>query len=172
MVTPQGPMSGDSVTLVRYPDSLRQEMTLPMGKITSVVTPTAAFVITPMGTQDLPSSQRDEAAGELRTEVLNILKNAANPKYNFAANGNELTISADGAVVRWVVDPATGRLLRTIRTGQRGETVTEYTEWKKFGALNFATSAKMTRGGEPSGDMTVKNVEINPTVDANAFTKP
>ena len=181
LVTPQGAMSGDSVTLVRYPDSLRQEMTLPMGKITSVVSPGASFVITPMGTQDLPGSQRDQALGELKSEIVSVLKNVDNPKYTFTAGATEkvgdvnaqvLTINADGATVRWVVEPATGRILRTIRSGQMGETTTEYTSWKKFGNLNFAVASKMTRGGEPAGDSTVTNVEVNPAIDANAFVKP
>jgi zinc protease len=172
MNTPQGPMSADSVLLVRYPDSARMEMTLPMGKITSVMTPSTAFVITPMGTQDLPSSQRDEAMSELKTDVLNILRNVGNPKYTFSANGSDLTISADGTPVRWVVDPATGRILRSVRTGQRGEITTEYSGWKMFGPLNVATSATMTRGGEKQGDTTVSNVEINPAIDANACVKP
>ena len=172
VVTPQGPMSMDTVTLVRYPDTLRQENTLPMGKVTSVISSDAAFVVTPMGTQDLPSSQRDEALGELKGEVLNILRNVNNPKYTFSATGGELTINADGSTVRWVVDPATGRILRTIRNSSRGETTTEYTEWKQFGPIQMATTATMTRGGEPAGDMKVSNVEVNPTIEANAFVKP
>ncbi|HEX8411229.1 MAG TPA: pitrilysin family protein [Thermoanaerobaculia bacterium] len=177
MVTPQGPMSAETVTLLRYPDSLRQEMTLSMGKVTTVIAPARSFMITPMGTQDMPGSQRDQAAGELKTEVINVLKNVDNPKYTFTTAGTNgtaqiLAIGAEGSTVRWAVDPATGRLLRTIRSGQAGETVTEYTEWKKFGNLNFATSAQMTRGGEKSGDMRVTNVEVNPTIDANAFVKP
>ena len=156
--TPQGAMSADVVTLIRYPDTLRQEMSLPMGRITSVLSPGASFVITPMGTQDLPASQRDEALAELKTESMNILRNATNPKYTFSANGSELTVNADGAIVRWVVDPATGQLLKSIRSGQRGEVVTEYADWKKFGPINVATSAKMTRGTETLGEMKVTNV--------------
>ncbi|HVG22575.1 MAG TPA: pitrilysin family protein [Thermoanaerobaculia bacterium] len=170
--TPQGPMTAESVTLVRYPDSLRQEMTLPMGKMTTVLTPAASFVITPMGTQDLPSSARDEAMADLRTEIFNVLKNASNPKYTFSATGSQLTINADGAIVRWDVDPASGRVLRTTRNGSRGESVTEYSDWKMYGPLNVATSGTTIRGGEKAGDMKVTNVEINPAVDANAFVKP
>ena len=177
LVTPQGPMTGESVTLVRYPDTLRQEMTLPMGKITTVLSPAGSFVITPMGTQDLPGSQRDQAVADLKSEVINVLKNAENPRYTFSAGATEngarvLAVNADGATVRWHVDPATGRILRTIRSGSQGETVTEYTEWKKFGALNFATASQMTRGGEKAGDMRVTNVEVNPTIDASAFARP
>jgi hypothetical protein len=185
MNTPQGPMSAEASTLIRYPDAMRQEMVLPMGTMTTVITPQAAFMITPMGTQDLPGSRRDAAVGDMKTDFMHILRNAANPRYVFAATGTEkigdvearvLTISPDGGTVRWYVEPATGRLLRSVRNTQGGsgpaETVTDYTEWKRFGALNLPTAASITRNGEKAADMRVTNVEVNPAVEANAFTKP
>lgn len=180
--TPQGAMSADTVTLLQYPSSMRQEMTLPMGKMTTVVAPSAAFMITPMGTQDLPSSRRDAAMSDLRTDYLHILKNASNPKYVFAVSGTGtvgtvtaqvLEIDPDGAgVVRWLVDPATGQILSAVRPTQGGETTTEYSGWKKFGTLTLPSSASASRAGEKVVDITVSNVEVNPAVDANAFVKP
>lgn len=182
--TPQGAMDADSVVTVQYPNSTRMEMTLPMGQITQVVSPGASFMITPMGTQDMPGSQRDSALADFKIDLLNVLKNASNPKYVFNAGATEkigdlnaqiLEINADGINTRWYVDPATGRILRTARTSsgpQGGEIVTEYVEWKKFGALNFATSTSTTRNGEPMTSQVASNVEVNPTVDAKAFVKP
>ena len=179
--TPQGAMSADTVTLIRYPDTMRQTMKLPMGEITTVITPTAGFAITPMGTQDLPSSQRENAVADMKTDLFHILRNAGNPRYTFAAAGTEkigdvvaqkLVISPDGGAVTWFVDPATGRVLRTIRTTQQGEAVTNYTEWKQFGNLNVAVAAEVTRNGAKAADIRVSNVEVNPTIDENAFVKP
>ncbi|HEX7832986.1 MAG TPA: pitrilysin family protein, partial [Thermoanaerobaculia bacterium] len=61
MNTPQGEMEAESVALIQYPNSLRMELTLPMGQITQVISPGASFMVTPMGTQDMPGSQRDSA---------------------------------------------------------------------------------------------------------------
>lgn len=183
LVTPQGEMNAETTTLVQYPSSVRQEMKLPMGAMTSVITPEAAFVITPMGTQDLPSSQREAAAADLKTDSFHILRHQDNPKYTFTAAGTEkigdvnaaiLDISPDGGSVRWFVDPATGRILRTVRTtrGPGGGTiVTEYTRWQKFGTLNSAVEATITRDGQPFGSLTVTGVEVNPAVPADAFVK-
>jgi zinc protease len=182
--TPQGPMDVQSVALVQYPSSMRMEMTLPMGQITQVISPGASFAITPMGTQDMPSSQRDSALADTKIDVVNVLKNASNPKYVFSAGAMEkigdvnaqiLDINADGTSSRWYVDPATGRILRTSRTSsgpQGGTLVTDYLTWQKFGALNMATSTSTTRDGEPYTSQTVSNVEVNPTIEANAFVKP
>jgi hypothetical protein len=185
MNTPQGAMSGVATTLIQYPGSMRQDLAVSMGTISTVVTPETGFMVTPGGTQDLPSSRREAMVADMKTDHMYILRNADNPRYTFAAGGTEkigdvearvLTISADGAPVTWYVDPATGRLLRIVRTrsgaGGPEETVTDYSEWKKFGGVNAPTVATFSRSGEPAGELRVTAVEVNPAVDANAFTKP
>jgi zinc protease len=180
MITPQGSMQAEGTTIIRYPDSLRQEMTLPMGQITTVIAPGVAYANTPMGMQDLPASRRDAAIADMKTDFFHILRNASNPKYTFTAAGTEkigdvetriLEISPDGGVVRWYVEPSTGRIVRTVRNTQQGETATDYSEWKKFGALQLPTFATITRNGEKAGEARVSNVEVNPTLDEKAFVK-
>jgi len=181
MITPQGAMNAEGTTLLQYPSSIRQEMVLAMGTITTVITPGVGFAITPMGTQDLPASRRDGMIDDMRTDYLHILRHA-DASYTIAAGGTEkvggvdarvLEISPAGrGVVRWYVEPSTGRLLRTVRNTQMGETVTDYSEWKKFGALTLPTLATITRGGEKAGEARVTNMEVNPTIDAAAFAKP
>jgi zinc protease len=180
MKTPQGDMQADTQALTRYPDAQRVVMKMPMGEITRVVSPEAAFMITPMGTQDIPSSQRDSALSDLRAELIAVLKNVDNPKYTFTAgektaDGQTLVINADGASVKWIVDPATGRVLRTISKATMpvpGDAVTELSDWKTFGGLNLPTSSVITRNGEKAGEMHLATVEVNPAVDAKAFVKP
>ena len=182
--TPQGDMQADVKLLTLYPLSTRTEMTLPMGVITQVVTPEAAFMLSPMGSQDIPGSQRDAMLADAKGEYLAVLKNIGSPKYTFVAAGSEkigdveaqiVAINADGASTKWYLDPATGRLLRSVsRSGgpMPGDVVTEYSEWRNFGALNLPTASSMTRDGQPMASVTLANIEVNPAVDANAFAKP
>jgi len=184
MVTPQGEMEVELNGLMRYPDAQRVVMTMPMGTMTRVVSPDAAFMITPMGTQDLPSSQRDATASEMRAELIAVVKNIGNPKYVFTAGPTEkiggvdarqLEINADGTNVRWYVDPSSGKLLRSVSraTGpQPGDVVTDYTEWKSFGGLNLPSAATITRNGERAGEFHVTSIEVNPAIEADAFVKP
>lgn len=183
MITPQGEMQAETDTFVSYPSSVRMEMKLPMGTITSVITPDAAFAITPMGTQDLPASQKQSALADLRTDSFHILRNQDNPSYTFTAAGTEtiggvnaaiLEITPESGTVRWYVDPATGRILRSVRvtTGPMGGTiVTDYADWKTFGGINMATSSTVTRDGQPFGTLRLTTVEVNPAVPADAFVK-
>ncbi len=171
MQTPQGPMDMETDSLTRYPGALRRVMKMPMGEVTLVISPDASFVMTPMGVQDLPGSQRDQTANEIKQEFFAILKNAGNPKYAFTASGNTLTIDADGSRLTWEIDPS-GKVLRSTRQGRMGEQITEFTNWKTFSGLMLPSEFTLTTNGQKSGTVTVKSVEINPVVDANAFAKP
>ena len=183
MQSPQGPMDVEITSLTRYPNSTRAVMTTPMGQMTRVVSPEGAFMVTPMGTQDMPSSQRDAALNDMKTDLVTVLKNVDNPKYTFTAAGTEkigevetrvVEINADGQTVKWFIDPASGRLLRTVSRASGpmpGDVATDYTAWKTFGGINFPVAATMTRNGEKMGAMEVKTIETNVAVPADAFVK-
>lgn len=181
MKTPAGAMSMDADVLVVYPDHQRTVMKMPMGEMTMVTTPEAGFVIAPMGTQDLPGSRRDEMLKDLRRDMTVLLRDADKPGHTFALGGTEkigdvnaqiLDITVDGSALKWWVDPATGRVLRSARTTSEGEIVSDYLEWKEFGGLKFATKAVRHRNGEEIGSGEMKSVEVNPAVDMKVFEKP
>ena len=173
MKTPQGPMDIEADNLTKFPDMRRGVMKTPMGEITMVSTADGAFMSGPMGVQDLPSSQREAQAREAKTDLITVLKNVDNPKYIFTVTGADtLVIDADGAPVKWVVDPASGKILKKIAQGRTGETTTEYTEWKSFGGLNVPSAFVVMTGSEQSASGKVTNVEVNPAVDATLFQKP
>jgi hypothetical protein len=77
--------------------------------------------------------------------------------------------------VKLWIDPATGRILRKasmVRTPQGpAEQVVDYTDWKPFGGIQFATRYTSTRNGEAFGRGEVKSVEVNPNVDPALFVK-
>lgn len=179
--TPGGEMEMEIDTLVRYPDTRRTIMKTPMGEMTMVATPEGSFVSTPMGVQDLPSSQRESQKAEARFDMLNVLKNVDKPGYTFAVTGTEkvdnvdaavLEITTEGSTVKWWVDPATGRPLRRTSKSRAGETVTTVGDWKPFGGLQFFTTFASTANGEQVGSGTLTTVEVNPAFDPKVFEKP
>ncbi len=175
--TPSGVMEMETDTVTRFPESQRTIMKTPGGEMTMVYTPDAAFMVGPMGSQDMPASQRQNMHSESKQELLNVLKNVDNPAYTFNIVGTEnnaqiLEVNADGTTFKWYVDPASGRILKKVSQGRMGEQVTEYPEWKNFGGLNLPVSFTMTAGGQPRGGAKYTMIEINPTVDPKAFEKP
>ncbi|HEX7709132.1 MAG TPA: pitrilysin family protein [Thermoanaerobaculia bacterium] len=181
--TPQGEMQASTLMLTRYPDSQRTVMTLPVGVITTVLTPQASFMVTPMGSQDLPGSQRDAAMGELRSDLVSVIRNIGDPQYTFASGGTGkagevdaeiLIVNAAGTTVRWYVDPATGRVLQTVRSAAApvpGDMITTLSEWKTFNGLNLPTVSVTTRNGEKAAEMRLTAVEVNPTITDEELTQ-
>ena len=96
--TPQGPMEVEVDAITKYPDSSRRIMKTPMGEMTMVSTPDGAFMASPMGSQDMPGSQRTAMRNESRADIIAILKNVDNPKYIFTVAGTEKagTVDAQG----------------------------------------------------------------------------
>ena len=177
--TPQGELPIEAV--VQFPSSIRTEMTTPMGKMVRVVTPAAAFMVLPNGTQDMPGSMKEQSLTELKTDMFTVLRNTGNPKYTFTAGGTEkvgdvdariLDITADGASTRWYVEPATGRVLRTVTRGAQGEMMAELADWKSFGGINIPTKSTISQNGQQAATVTLSAAEINTAVDASLFAKP
>ncbi len=183
--TPQGEMSLDADQVIIFPDRLWQKMTGPMGEMTMVFSPAAAFMQAPMGVRDMPASQKADVLNELKHDPFYVAQHSEDPKFVFAAGGNEkigdieaqiLDVSADGARSRWWIDPQNGRILRAQSlsggAGSGPDTVVDYSEWKSFEGLTMPSKETRTRGGETEATVEVKEVQINPTVDPHLFDRP
>jgi zinc protease len=179
--TPAGMMDIETESLVKFPDMRRNVMKTPMGEMTMVSTPDGGFMITPMGTQDMPGSQREAMRGEAKSDFMAVLRNVDNPKYTFTAAGTEkvgdvngvvLQVNADGAQQKWIVDPATGRPLRKYQQGRMGEVISDYKSWKSFDGVNLPVEVSLTQNGEAGGGVKLTAVELNPPVDPKLFEKP
>jgi zinc protease len=184
--TPQGEFNIDTDDLIVFPDRFYRKMQTPMGAMTMVATPSSAFMAAPQGAQDLPGSQKQEMMNEIKRDEIFIAQHANDPKYTFTAAGSAkvgdadakvLDVNADGAEVRWFIDPANGRILRASQrvTGMGGtptEQVVDLNDWKEFGGIEFPTKVKLSNDGQDGGSVQVKEIEINPAVDPKLFEKP
>jgi zinc protease len=175
--TPQGAMEMDVQVLMDYPNRIHTIMKMPMGEMTMVMTPEASFMsMGQMGTRDLPSSQADAMRAEMKQDMLTILKYPE--RYTFAVTGSEkvgdvqadvLEIATDGQSAKWLVDPATGKVLRKV--AQDNE-ITEFTEFRTFEGITFPSASRTIVNGEQVGTMQTKSIDINPPIDAALFVKP
>jgi hypothetical protein len=183
--TPQGDMSIQMEEIAAFPDQLWQKMRTPMGEMTMVISPSVAFMKSPMGSQDLPGAQKEDGLKELKRHPIFVAQHADDPKFIFAAGGTEkigdvdaqiLDINADGAHVRWYVDPQTGHILRTsaqtMGMGGPAEQVVDYSEWKEVEGMNLPFKLKIKQGGNDSGSEDIQELQINPAVDPKLFEKP
>jgi zinc protease len=183
--TPQGELPIEAESINVFPDQSWEKLGTPMGEMVMVVSPQAAFMAAPMGSQDMPASRKEEALKEIRREPLMVAQHSDDPQYAFSAGGTEkvgevdtkiLDVNAAGDAVRWFVDPQTGRILRASWQGAGmagpGETVADYADWKTVDGISLPSKETRTHNGEKAASIDVKEMEFNPTIDPKIFEKP
>jgi hypothetical protein len=107
------------------------------------------------------------------------------PKYIFNAGGTAkvgdvegttLDIVADGAQVRWVVDPKSGRILsvefRRLTQGKWVDRTETNSDLRTVDGVTVPFKSAITEDGKPSGMTEITEFVINPPVDPKLFEKP
>jgi hypothetical protein len=131
------------------------------------------------GMQNMPSSMKQDRLNSIRRSPVVIAQHAND--YTVAmgekvADGQTITITGDGVNVRWVIDPQTGRLVRSTftATGQQGpvERTVEFSDWRPEGGVNLPHKTIIKENGQQTGMEQVKSIEVNPKVDPKLFDKP
>ncbi len=185
VTTPQGEMTISFTRTHVLPQRVHMAVKLPMGEMTQVLTPGAAFTSMMGQVRELPASMRDDVVAALNGDPLAVVARGDDPKVVAVAKGTEkvgdvegqvLIVSVDGRDTRWVVDPGTGFVIRTARTttGPTGpaEEVRDSSDFRPVDGIPFAHKAVVTRGGKPSEQVTVEAFELNPTIDGKLFDEP
>ncbi len=183
--SPQGPTQIDFEILLALPDRNRTTMQTPMGEITMVITPDAAFALSGGNAEDMLPPQRQNVVNSTKRDFLNVAQHRNDPKYVFVAGGTEkigevetriLDLDADGARARWFVDPQSGHVLRTVfeRNTPSGpvQTIQDYSDWRTVNGVTLPYKRKITEGGKEGGSAEIKDLVLNPAIDPKAFEKP
>lgn len=174
-------MSSEALTV--SPDRMRQHMETPMGGATVVVSPQAAFLANTQGVTDMPSSQKEAALKDLKLHPFPVIAQADDPKLRVRAGGSQkvgdiegevLQIELDGNEAQWVIDPASGRLLRTISRpdGAPVDQISDFLDWREVGGIPFSYKRVMRRGEQDAGSLQVDEIVVNPPIDDRLFQKP
>jgi hypothetical protein len=114
-----------------------------------------------------------------------VLARADDPALTVRAAGTEkvgevealvLEVNAESASTRWLVDPQNGRVLRAVSriTGPAGpaEQVVEFSDFRAVDGLTVAFKRTLTRAGQDAGAVELRELVINPAVDAKDFERP
>jgi zinc protease len=184
--TPQGDFPMQMESDIVFPDHLHAVMQTPDGAITIVVTPDTAFIALPNGQiQPWPDSRKAESLEQLKRDPIFIAGHANDPKIIFRAAGTEkvgaidariVDVNADGAAIRWFVDPQSGHILKeTYKTlGQRGpvQGETDMDDWKPVGGITIPMTRHNKQDGQDSSTAEYTALETNPAIDPKVFEKP
>jgi zinc protease len=185
----QEPGGGPSVTMkvtIQFPDHMHVDVQTPQGEVTIVAAPDAAFTSAAgMGVRDMPASRKAESMQQIRRSLLYIGQHVNDPAWIFAANGMEkigdteaqiLDISGADMPIRWLVDPATGHVLREIyqATGRSGpmQGETNFENWKTTDGITLPAIHKNKENGQDASTVESTGIEFNPAIDPKLFEKP
>ncbi len=185
MKTPQGDIPITLEAIYVYPDRAYQKMGTPMGEMVMVASPSASFMSGAMGSRDLPASQKEEQMKEIHRDPFFVLQHAGDADVTFTSAGTEkvgdidaqiVDVNSKGAEVRWYVDPASGRILKSSSRAMTptgpGMQVTTYSDWRMVDGMSLPFQRVISVNGEESGQSTTEEIVINPPVDAKLFEKP
>ncbi|MFQ5741928.1 MAG: M16 family metallopeptidase, partial [Acidobacteriota bacterium] len=183
--TPQGEMEIKTSTLIQVPDRFRQELSLPFGKITVVLTPDAAFQLTPRGVAAIPDSRRKEAAKGMLRNPMMILRSRNNADFVPIFAGSEELDGEPVDVVRLEIggDPTTvvvdadGHIVQLRYrgvglSGAPGDLVWTFSDFRQVEGFSYPFASSATRNGNPMVSSTVNSVTVNQPVDEALFKKP
>ncbi len=150
-----------------------------------VATPAGAFIVGPNSVQDLPPGMKEELLRQVRRIPLLLAQKIDDPKLVVAAAGTEkvgavdarlLDVSYEGASVRWFLDPATWRIVRSAHTsnGPQGEAVivSDYSEYKVVDGYPVAFHLEVATNGQKDQTLALEECKINPGIEAKLFEKP
>ena len=184
--TAAGEMTLSMETTMVFPDRLVQQMDGPFGRFAMITTPESSYVLTSEGSQDLPTGMRDELLRQIQRTALFLGQKADDPKLVVKAAGEEkvgeipariLEISYGDIAVRWFVDPASGRIVRTAHeslspAGKKVNVVSDFTDFKTTDGFTLPHHIEVVTDGSPDQSVVLDEVKINPGYDPKIFVKP
>ncbi len=185
LTAPQGTMSARTRTVVVYPDRMRQEMTMPMGTMVTVLDGDSGFQQMGPQSRPLPDSQRADARRSLRRDPVGLLRLRASDGFVAIAAGSD---EVDGAVVELVnvqldgdsvtlgIDPESGRV-RTVSyrgsvMGRPGEIRQVLSDFREVEGLTLPFAVASSLDGEPMVEVAVESIVVDGEIDEALFAPP
>jgi zinc protease len=184
--TAQGDMPMQMETVISFPDHLHAEMQTPNGAVNIVATPEAAFIALPNGgVQPFPDARKTEMLEQIKRDPIFIASHSKDPNVIFQSAGSGkvgnveakiVDVNAEGAVIRWFVDPQSGYILKEtyLTLGQSGpvQGETDMDDWKPMAGLTLPLLRHNKQNGQDSSTSEYTKLELNPAVDPKLFEKP
>jgi len=160
------------------PKTLRQDSTLPVGKISTYVDGTIAWISTPQGFGALGGSQLKLVQGDIfRLYIRLLLSDRFPERVVNALDNNSVQISEPSdQIVDVEFDPNTGLPAR-IRydlvqaAGAPVKVMEEYTDFREISGIKIPHKVLVTRGGQKFADVTVTDFKINSGLQARELMR-
>ncbi len=159
------------------PGLLRQDVTLPFGKITSFFDGNEGWMKMPQGEQPLAGPMAAQIKQQLFAELFNLLRSnqVAGRTVNYAGEGT-IEVAEGQLMAKLVVDEATGMPKMSVMqvVSPQGPVLIEtaYSDFREIGGgLKFPFKSIVTQGGKQVSDATVSDMKANTGLTAEELSK-
>ena len=184
--TGAGEMSLSMETSMVFPDRLLQQVDGPYGRFSMIATPASAYILTDQGPKDLPTPMRDELLRQITRTAFFLGQKSDDPTLRLALGGEEkvgdaptraLDVSYGAISVRWFVDPATGRILRSSHdsispAGKTVRVVSDFSDFKTADGVTLPYKILVKTEAEADQTVVLEEIKINPGIDPKIFERP
>jgi zinc protease len=149
------------------PGFIRQDVELPIGKISSYTDGKTGWLQSPQGVMPMPAAVLKQAQGELFRDLLHVLIADRDSSVQVNATGKSTVeiSSKDGESVKVEFDESTGLPAREIyqEGGQSGPVEVQefFSDWREADGLKVPFKIVIQQGGKPLGDLTVQEYKFN-----------
>jgi zinc protease len=185
---PQGPMEVETTTTIAYPDRVRVEGELPVGRVVQAYLGGQAWVQDPAGVRDAPAAMRDSMSADLARDSRRLLLEALAGQAQARALADaksedgrrllaiEITPAGLGPVTLRL-DPQT-HLVDTVSyalLGPAGRPATmehRLQDYRAIDGVKIPFIAMVRLDGAVVQERLLRKVEINPAIDPAVFAKP
>ena len=159
------------------PGLLRQDVTLPFGKITSFFDGNEGWMKTPQGEQPLAGPMAVQIKQQLFAELFNLLRSnqVAGRTVNYAGEGI-IEVAEGQLMAKLIVDEVTGMPKMSVMqvVSPQGPVLIEttYSDFREIGGgLKFPFKSIVTQGGKQVSDATVSEMKANTGLTAEELSK-
>jgi YHS domain-containing protein len=174
--------------IVSLPGHVWQEFTMGTMKASTVVSPEAAFRITPTGPRDMTRAQGQVLLAEVQRSPLFRVRGRRDPDMKMWMAGQAaiggvtadlVSLARGDERLTLSIDPGTGRVLRFAYTGRGpdgafGEVTQDFADFRDAGGgLILPHAFTQSFNGTPfSGPVVFEGLEANPSIPSGIFERP
>ncbi len=185
-VTQMGEFAMETEVQVVRPNKMAAQLNTPMGQISMFFDGANAWMKGPMGTQDLPGSQREQFQQEAISDIHYVLQNFEKPEYavqylkDEAVDGAQMGVilirhTPSNFLMRFYVDSKSGMVLKksSRSSGPSGPTTVEetYSDYRVVSGIQFPFKTVGTSEGKKASELTLESIRVNVGIKDEVFKK-
>ena len=170
--------------VLSFPDTVRQETVRPTFTLTSIITPSDAFIVVNNAARPMSEAGRMAIFKELKHDLIVLLRARTQPDFKVSLATEEksqaqVDVELGGFNTTLGIDPGTGRVLSQTYTGRGpggvvGQIVINYSDYRTVEGLSLPFKTTATFDGQPFPALsaTSEAVTVNAQIDPSTFKKP